>query len=212
MAEDITAEFDAPIIEPVAGLDPNDPKRMTDVRFARADMDYLTGWAARLKEKRLAEGKRIINAMPGLSVDQKITALRKLEAETVSIFTVMDLRMTGEGIRKFLDDAMVRAGQSDPNVHAKVRQRIGVGRQYAIVEELLSEPRPTIQQFRDAVRKRCMGEGMSREEVEAMPDEQLIELAASAEKKPAPTVTVGGDEGTGDENPLARASGESASP
>jgi hypothetical protein len=213
MSEDITTEFDAPIIEPIAGIDPADPKRMTDVRFARADMDYLTSWAAKLKEKRLTEGKKIINTMPGIGVQDRILALRKLEAESVSIFTVMDLRMTGEGIAKFLDDAMERAGHSDPALRLKVRKRIGVGRQYAIVEELLSEPRPTIQQFRDAVRKKCLAEGMAQEVIDAMADEQLIEIAAQPQQK-APTVSLPGAEGgAGDDaDPLAVASGALASP
>jgi hypothetical protein len=209
--EDLSEAFDGPIIEPVTYRDPETKLPVSsDVTFARADMDYLADWCRQIKNKREVEGTALVNTTPGLPVPERIAELRRVKAEIVTIYQVLALQNTPAGMEKIVDDSLIRGGVSDAKLRKAIWKGLGIGQTVALVENILSEPKPTILQFREAIRKRAIQNGYAPAVVNAMSDEQLIELAR--EKDPVKQFSDGTDaKGNDGTDPLA-GSGEQSTP
>lgn len=165
MSEDITQEFDGPVIEPVKGFG--------DVKFARADMDYWAAWAAALKLKRLQQLRGEIDKMMGLNPLAKAEAMARAQNANVQLFEVLDLQYTPEGIKKLLADGYQRGG-GDVAKWPDIAKRIAPSRQQAIASDICSEPKPTVDELRDSLRDLLRKAGKNAAGVEGMGDEELI--------------------------------------
>jgi hypothetical protein len=174
---DITTAFDAPWIEPVDGFG--------DVAFARADCDYWGTWAAQVKQDRVAKDLDRLKRVPILDPMQRLAAESKIENQRVFLGEVIDRQHEADGLKKIILDSIVRGGRDLKEAEA-IRQRIGIGRQMQLATIICSEPMPTIEQYRDAVRVMCRSRGMPDDQVAKLQDHDLIRLAAEAPPPPPP--------------------------
>lgn len=169
---DVDTAFDAPWIEPVDGFG--------DVSFARADCDYWAWRAAKEKDRRKAADLAKLATLPNLMLDPlaRLAHERRIDDQKVFLGEVIDdSRDTAEGLKQLLLDAIVRGGRSKEEAE-RIRKRIGTGRQMQLATIICSEPRPTIEQYREAVRKACLERGMHPDAVARLTDVDLIRLAA----------------------------------
>ena len=194
----VADNFDAPVVEAVRWPNDDGTPGTRDVSFARVDMDYLAAWAGNLRTKRRNENMTELNKKLGLQPVLYAQAQAAIYRLDVQIFEVMDQQYTPDGIKKILDDALLRAGMSNAAERALVRKRIGPMRQQQLAGELMSEPRATIEQLRDSVKKLAAKLGRLPGEVMNWTDAQLIEFASQYTPPPPPTSTLpGGAAGDG---------------
>lgn len=168
MSDNANEAFDAPIVEPVNGIG--------DVQFARADMDYWSAWAEQIRQDRVAKDLAALATVPMLDPMRRVQERRKIEDQIIQIAEAIDRRMTGPGLKKILLDAMTRAGRSIDEAK-NILRRIGPGRQMQLAEMICSEPQPTIEGFRDAIRKSAAKSGMPAHQIAQLTDDDLIRLA-----------------------------------
>ena len=165
---EITDAFDAPWIEPVQGFD--------DVKFARADLDYWGLWCDQVKKKRIADDLAKFRAVPVVDPIRRMEVERKIEDQKVYLGEVIDLQHTSDGLKKILVDSIVRGGRTKEQAEA-IRKRIGPGRQMQLASIVCSEPMPTIEEYRQAVRAMCKKRAMSQDQIARLTDADLIRLA-----------------------------------
>lgn len=200
-------EFDPPHVEEIE-IKERAPggeiiKRKVEVSFARADMDYWSQKGTQLREKRRREDENALNQIRGLDQLTKLQAQRQIRREQPVIQSLLEIyQYTPDGITQLLKDAMSRAGLKDDAEQKRVLRHIGPVRQQDIAILICSEPVPTVNQLRDAVRMRCAKIGMLPAQIAALTDEDLIRIAS--EPDPAPTET-GDLAAGGGESPLESA-------
>lgn len=178
MSSDIDTAFDAPWIEPVPGFG--------DVKFARADCDYWAAWAEQIKKQRIAASKVKLATIPMIDPMRRADYELKIEDQKVYLGEVLDLQGTPAGLKKILIDSMVAAGIK-PDEAEKIRKRIGPGRQSQIATIICSEPVPTIEEYRESVRKLCAKRTMSADQIMRLTDADMIRIlneTADSQKPP----------------------------
>lgn len=171
--------FDAPIVEPVRLKGPDGKVEPFDALFARVDMDYLETWANNLRQKRRLENMAELNKKLGLNPLAYAQAQAKIYAIDVQIFEVMDMQFFPAGIKKILDDALMRGGMTDANQRRRVIKAIWPQRQQQLASEIMSEPKATVEQLRDSVKRLAGSLGRPAAEVANWTDAQLIEFAST---------------------------------
>jgi hypothetical protein len=186
---DMTQDFDGPIVEAVKGVG--------DVMFARMTMADWSTWANQLKQKRIQQLQGEISKTVGLNALAKIEANARAQAVNVLLIEVLDQQYTPDGIAKILQDSYVRAG-GEAAKWPGIANRIGPQRQQQLASDICSEPKPTTVELREAlreiIRKAKKQEPMG---INTMSDDELIACA----REFTPDVT---EEGSG---PLASLSG-----
>jgi hypothetical protein len=168
MSSDLTQDFDGPVIEPIRGIG--------DVKFKRADWAFWSGWATALKAKRVTDKLAEIEKAP-LNTQAKIEARTAAKNLAVYLDEVFSLRHTSEGADKIMRDAYMGGG-GEKDKWDDINRRIGPARRLMLIEEICSEPRPTVDELRSALRELAKkAHKQPPPGLDNMNDEELIAVA-----------------------------------
>ena len=185
MSSDIDTAFDGPWIEPVPGFG--------DVAFARSDMDYWGSLAEMVKKKKIADDLAKLRTIPVIDPFRKMEMERRIEDQKIFLGEVIDShQQTALGLKTLIIDSIVRGGRAKDEAE-KIRKRIGPGRQMQLAVIICSEPMPTIEQYRDAVRKICRDRAMPADQIARLTDADLIRIANEAPPAPQTQTQAEGD-------------------
>lgn len=196
--------FDAPVVEVIRYRlpDPANPGQTIvasrEVTLVRPDMDYWTTWAAALREKRRVEALAEINKQLGLNPLARAQGVAEVLKRDVQIFEVLDMQYIPAGIAKIIDDAIQRGGITDLAERKRIRAAIPPIRQQMLAGELCSEPRATVEQLRDSIKRLALTLGQLPGDVSNWDDARLIEFSARYTPPPQAAKKPGGTFGAGD--------------
>ena len=139
-------------------------------------------WAEQVKKQRVAADLLKLRQTTILDPIRRMDVERKIEDQKIYLGEVIDLHQTPEGLKKLITDSIVRGGKSKDDAEA-IRKRIGTGRQMQLASIICSEPVPTIDEYRDAIRKLCRERAMTEQQIASLSDADMIRIAS--EIKPA---------------------------